>query len=176
MKTIVKILVLSTCLACAALFASCSKLGGVGGSDYIQVTVDGKTFKENIKFVMPYGRGDNNYYQYNGDRVTFELTYLWNFNDLLDLPTGFYRLYGEYLGTWEEGYDSTLGDEPFDLYLGVHEKYDENWRCVKNNSGVNNVTLIKKSGEKVVVKGEFSGKLTDGSDISGNYKLTLVSR
>jgi hypothetical protein len=49
MKTIVKVLVLSTCLACASVFASCSKMGGFGGSSgYIEVTVDGKTIKEKI--------------------------------------------------------------------------------------------------------------------------------
>lgn len=169
MKTILKLLVLSACLMCASVFASCSKMGGFGGSSgYIEVTVDGKTFKEKIGWGA-WGNleGVMLYTQYNGEQVSLEMAYTKYLEDLVEMPTGTYRLFG----IRSEDY----GENNFDLCLGIHDKHRDNYRGVENNTGVNRVTSIKKSGECVVVKGEFSGKLEGGSDISGKYKLTLES-
>jgi hypothetical protein len=165
MNRITKLLTLSACVVCAVLFVSCGKKGGeVVDADYIEVTVDGKTIKEKTR-PASYGRHDVMYYQYNGNNVTVEMSYIRNLEELAAMPTGAYRL----LGTF------TADSKIFDLVLGVHEKYQENWRGVENGSGNNKVTSIKKSGDSVVVKGEFSGKLVDGADVSGTYSLTLYS-
>jgi hypothetical protein len=107
------------------------------------------------------------YTQYNGEQVSLEMAYTKYLEDLVEMPTGTYRLFG----IRSEDY----GENNFDLCLGIHDKHRDNYRGVENNTGVNWVTSIKKSGECVVVKGEFSGKLEDGSDISGKYKLTFES-
>ena len=161
-------------ILCVIVFALCwchlvccsDTIGLEGSDDYIEVTVDGKTFKESIPFVAYYGRYDLCWYQYNGDRVSFEFTYAMNLNKTASTPTGSYRLFGLYG-------NNDLGDHIFDLWVAVHDKYEENMRCVKNGSGSNTVTMVEMINDEVIVKGKFRGKLDDGSEISGKYKLTL---
>lgn len=164
-------LVLSACLMCALLFVSCNKMGNSGS--YIEVTVDGKTFKEK-SVAVPFGVSDRMYYQHNGEKISFEMTYTSRMDELLGMPTGEYRLYGTYAAPYEDDYDPTLGKRTFDLRLGLHDnRHGDNWRPVENNSGLHKVTSIKKSEKSVIVQGEFFGKLEDGSDISGTYRVTL---
>ena len=66
-----------------------------------------------------------------------------------------------------------MGDKIFDLWVAVHDKYEENVRRVKNGSGSNTVTHVEMINDEVIVKGKFSGELEDGSEIRGKYKLTL---
>lgn len=167
MKTFRKILHLAFFALCLCQLVSCSDfLKLEANDDYIEVTVDGKTFKEEIPFMPIYGMYDLSWYQYNGDRVSFEFTYAENLNKTASTPAGKYRLFGFYD-------KDDLGEKIFDMHLYVHDKYEENVRLVKNGSGQNIVTSVEMKDDVVLVKGKFSGKLEDGSDISGKYKLTL---
>lgn len=167
MKTIRKILYVIVFALCWCHLVCCSDTIELEGSDdYIEVTVDGKTIKESIPFVANYGMYDMAWYQYNGDRVSFELTYAMNLNKTASTPTGSYRLFGL-------SGNNDLGDKIFDLWMAVHDKYEENMRRVKNGSGSNTITQVEMINDEVIVKGKFSGKLEDGSEISGKYKLTL---
>ena len=167
MRTIGKIFCVAVFALCWCALVGCGDTLGLDGKDdFIEVTVDGKTYKESIPFVANYGMYDLSWYQYNGDRVSFEFTYAMNLNKTASMPTGSYRLFGRHG-------NNDLGDNVFDLWVAVHDKYEENIRYVKNGSGSNTVTSVEMKDDEVIVKGKFGGKLEDGSEISGKYKLTL---
>ena len=175
MKTIVKILVLSTCLTCAALFASCSKMGDSADSSYFKFTLDGQEYTitnllygESADSDLPFlGYNYDGYLYEDNPGVCFSLYFSKDLDQTASTPPGTYRL-----KPFTHNYDYDY--EIFDLQLTLRkpEDYADFWGIIEN-SGVNNVTSVKKKGNCVVVKGNFSGKFENGSEINGEYKLSL---
>ena len=176
MKTLVKIIVLSTCLAWASLFASCNKLGDSADSSYFEFTLDGQKYTitnllygESADSDLPFlGYNYSGYLEDDNPGVCCSLYFSKDLDQTASTPPGTYRL--KPFDPYYYDYDYEIFD--LELQLRKPEGHADFWGIIEN-SGVNNVTSVKKKGERVVVKGNFSGKFENGSEIKGEYKLSL---
>ena len=131
--------------------------GGTTTGEFFEITVDGKTKTTKLNVTSVSTSGEFNYIQsYDVEGVEFTLITYSDLGKLASSSIGEYRF--------------GLSEEPQNLDFDV-SLYDEHYDYAPCKSGTHTVTLIKRSGEEVIIDGKFNGILNDNRAISGKYRL-----
>ena len=141
-------------------FTACSEDDSSGRSgEYLEVTVNGKTFKKVIECTGVSETSDYScVYTCDTDPIDFMLWFTSDLNAVASASPGSYRL------------NSSDYPQCFDLDI---EYITDDYDFIPVQRGTHNVTSIRKVGQGVMVEGKFSGVLENGAPISGKYRIWL---
>lgn len=159
MKTISKFLAMVMFAVLALGFASCSgEDGGDSVGEFFEVTFDGVTTKVALEKTWISSNREFNFVSSGEiEYVDFMLTTYADLKRLASAPVGEYRFC-----PWSEP-----------------QNFDFDITCFKDGisfdgeTGTHTVTSVKRSGDKVVVEGNFSGVLETGFSVSGKYRIAV---
>ena len=157
-------------------FTSCSdNEENIGGRDFIEVTIDGKTYKKNMFGIYAMTLIDNNLalcystedvFSNHGFSLFYGITMHEGEHDILDSSTGTYRAVNSFYGSDVENFDFTLDLEYYDK--------DEYYYV---ESGTHKVTSIRKVDVGVEIEGTFDVRLEENfsnkeKHVKGKYRMT----
>ena len=128
-----------------------------GHDEFLEVNVDGKTFRKAVDFTSVSFHEEYAYINANIEPVGLYMWFHRDLNLVAKLSTGEYRM------------GDVDGVEIFDLNID----YERNYKTFYSESGTHIVTSIQKYGDKVYVQGTFDGILNDGTPICGKYRIAL---
>ena len=184
MKKIYSTLMMLAMMVAALSFTACSsdddEEGGSNSGDYIQITLDGKKYSDNILTwhylqVDPVGKDNNDkpltltydmcdHFDKYGFSFMFGVVHFSRKSDLLSSSTGTYGCAEDMLS------DDYYNNLTFWSILEIdYDEYD--WE-----SGSHQVKSIKEVNGKVQIEGSFTQNYKLGSDkrtVSGNYRITI---
>lgn len=166
MRTIGKILAMFLFAIFAINIVSCSDSDDEVNVDFLEVEIEGAKYTKQIDFHINSGvnsalaiwQTNVEINELNREDLDIMLAHYDRMSDLANCKAGPYSI--------EERDDY----ENFDLELGYNNGYD--YYAIQKYSHI--VTLIKRSGNYVIVEGQFTGKIkTLNKSINGRYRITL---